>query len=283
MSITCSSSICHFFGAWNELQWLLEAVIASKRCHLRLSLQWLIVYLADLASRGAGLEKEDWPETSETGKWVLKGTANRAKVTTLLRDAASATAAPEALAQREPSSSDDDKPLGPSRKWEQTLCYQRCKFQCTCTRARNSLLPTSQGQKMSGPLKAFSTLVCAVQYHIRKLSQGLQYINANWWSFVHRRSAAPHTQAARNVASRGDGGKRRQGAGSQTRQRGGASLPLDQVLLEKLPICPLEGLSLGKATFMSDRTIVSFQHSSIGVHRLSCLDIIVTVFQAREE
>ena len=157
-----------------KLQWLLLAVTASKRCHLRLSLQWLIVYLADLASRSAALEKVTWPETPETGKWFVKGKANRAKITTLLSDMASVSAAP----QREPSSSSDGDKPGPSRKWEPTLCYQRCKFQCTCKQAKKSSLPTSQEQKLSGPLKAFSTLTCcAVQCHNRKLSQGLYYIN----------------------------------------------------------------------------------------------------------
>lgn len=76
----------------------------------------MVVYLADLASTSQGLERVEWPDTPETGKWVVKGKANKAKVTTLLRDVVSASVAAPPLAGREPGSSHDDKPLGTRKR-----------------------------------------------------------------------------------------------------------------------------------------------------------------------
>ena len=79
-------------------------------------LQWMIVYLADLASRDVGLERAEWPDTPETGNWVVKGKATKTKVATLLSDVANANSEEAASAEEEPGSSDDDKPLGPHKR-----------------------------------------------------------------------------------------------------------------------------------------------------------------------
>lgn len=72
--------------------------------------------MADLASKSGVFEKEEWPSTPETGKWVINGVANKAKITTLLNEAAIASTAGPTPLKKSSSSSDDDKPLATRKR-----------------------------------------------------------------------------------------------------------------------------------------------------------------------